>query len=330
MAIGWIAFSGCSAAGSLPSASAAIAGAATRNDIPARLQWNANFGYCGETSLISAGLYYGQWASQYAVRAIASDGIPQNQRGSQLLLGVNAEKAAVAMHLSSATWKAPSSSPPAFLAWVEANVALHRPVVIGIYTNEYRFYGKTNPQAGDSAYDHIVPVVAAGGGSLTFSDNGLWGRPRPYWFAYPYSSFARTRAQANAPTAPQYSLPAGVGDYGIAILGVNDPAGETVPVRLATNVDYEKPEITDDSSVRPKAMPLVLTVTVSGLKAGTPYTLYRYDRFADVPDARFNANAARASKRWAIRLSAGSSFIVRERIMSDRVAVYRAVPSSAP
>lgn len=334
MALGFIALSGCSALGNLPSTLAPGArvndSVSVRNDIPARLQWNANFGYCGETSFISAGLYYGQWASQYEVRAIASDGIPQNEQKSQLLLGVNAMHAAKVMHLTIVRWNDASAAPRSFLEWVEQNVALHRPVILGVYTNEYKFYRNRNPNAGDSSYDHIVPVVAAGGGSVTFSDNGLWGPPRPYFFTYPYSSFARTRAQANARSAPQYSLPAGVRDYGVAVVGISDPRHETLPVRVATNVNYEKPKMRNHSSVRPKAMPIVLTVTVSGLKPGAGYELYRYDSFSAVPDERFNANAARASKHWTIRLRSGSSFVVRERIMSGRVAVYRAVPSSGP
>lgn len=323
---------GCGAPEGVPSVLTAGAGvaAAVRNDIPPRLQWNANFGYCGETSFISAGLYYGQWASQYEVRAIASDGTPQNRQNSQLLLGSNAEHAARVMHLETVKWNGASASPQSFLGWIAQNVAQERPVIIGVYTNEYRFYGHTNPQAGDPTYDHIVPVVAAGNGRLTFSDNGLWGPPRPYLFTYPYSAFARTRAQANARSAPQYSLPAGVRDYGIAVTGIADPSRETVPVRVATNVNYEKPKMRNHSTVRPKPMPLVLTVTVSGLTPGTNYTLYRYDRFSDVPDTRFNANSAHASKHWAIRPASGSSFVVTERIMSDQVAVYRAVPSSGP
>lgn len=333
-AIGAVLLSACSPAGSLPtavSASAhAVAAVVVHNDIPPRLQWNANFGYCGETSFISAGLYYGQWASQYEVRAIASGGTPQNRQNSQLLLGGNATHAAQVMHLSLVKWNAMSASPASYLAWVERNVALHRPVIVGVYTNEYKFYGKTNPQAGDPAYDHIVPVVGAGNGRVTFSDNGLWGPPRPYLFTYSYSAFSRTRSQANARSAPQYSLPAGVRDYAVAIVGVTDPAHETLPVRVATSVNYEKPKMKNHSAERPKPMPLVLTVTVSGLRQGTAYRLYRYDRFSDVPDERFNANAKHASKHWSIRLAAGSSFTVKENIMSDQVAVYRAVPSSGP
>jgi hypothetical protein len=48
------------------------------NDIPPRLQWNHNAGYCGEVSLISAGLYYGQYISQYDARSDLDIHIPYN------------------------------------------------------------------------------------------------------------------------------------------------------------------------------------------------------------------------------------------------------------
>ncbi|MFZ8911013.1 MAG: hypothetical protein ACO20A_10210, partial [Candidatus Nanopelagicales bacterium] len=37
-----------------------------------RLQWNANGGYCGEVSFISAGMRYGQYTSQWTARSLAS------------------------------------------------------------------------------------------------------------------------------------------------------------------------------------------------------------------------------------------------------------------
>jgi hypothetical protein len=70
------------------------------NPIPPRLQWNENYGYCGEVSLISAGLYYGQYISQYDARALASPGVPENDFNSQLMLGINDQIAAAAMHLN--------------------------------------------------------------------------------------------------------------------------------------------------------------------------------------------------------------------------------------
>jgi hypothetical protein len=307
--------------------------AAAGLSIPPRLQWMANYGYCGETSLISAGLYYGQYVSQYTARAIASAGTPQNRRGSQLLLGVNDTSAAKKMHLNAVEWNtAAERSTRAFLAWVKANVTLGYPVTIGVYTNEYLFYGKTNPRAGDPSYDHIVPVTGAANDALTFSDNGLWsptGDPK-YSFTYPFDSFARTRQEANAKNAPVYSIANDGRNYGIAITGVTDLSHETLPVRLATDVNYERPGIRNGSSTRPTPMPLLLTITVSNLQPGTKYVLYRYNRFADVPDDRFNAQASKAAQRLPFQISAGASFATTQRIMSDRVAVYRAVAASAP
>lgn len=75
------------------------------NDIPPRLQWEANYGYCGEVSFINAGLYYGQYVSQYDARAIASKNRGQSLEESQLLIGVNDLHAAEQMHLKAEPWK---------------------------------------------------------------------------------------------------------------------------------------------------------------------------------------------------------------------------------
>ena len=117
-----------------------------------RFQWQANFGYCGETALISAGLYYGQYVSQYDARAYASKNKNQNERASQLLLGVNETTAANAMHLNIEKWK--GSGANNFLAWVKKNIIRKHPVVIGVYQNMSLF-----EDLGDAEYDHIVPIT---------------------------------------------------------------------------------------------------------------------------------------------------------------------------
>jgi hypothetical protein len=302
-------------------------------DIPPRLQWNANFGYCGETSLISAGLYYGQYISQYTARAVASDRTPQYRQDSQLLLGVNDRHAAIKMHLASIVWKTASErSTDQFLRWVQRNIERGYPVTIGVYTNEYRFYGKTAPRAGDPSYDHIVPVTSVSSDALTFSDNGLWnpsGKPR-YTFGYGFGAFQRTRVQANAPGAPVYSVASDGRNYGIAISGVADANHDTLPVRLSTSVNWERPSIRNGTSVRPRPMRLTLTITVSNLTPGVAYRLYRYDSLDRIPDARFNANASKASQSWRVRIVSGTTYTMTEAIMSDEVAAYRAVRTSAP
>jgi hypothetical protein len=312
------------------------------NNIPPRLQWNANQGYCGEVALISAGLYYGQYMSQYTARAIALKNKPQTS--GQLLLGVNAKYAASKMHLKSIQWKtAKEKNTNEFLAWVKHNVAKGYPVIIGIYTNEYLFYGKQNPDAGDPLYDHIVPVFGFsskfplnskyhGKDIIYFSDNGLWSNPKnpPFLFHYTCNNFQANRQQANAKNGSIYSLADGGINYGIAITGVIDFNNDTLPVRVQTNVNYQKPSIKNHSNHEPSAMPLVLKITVSNLKPCVLYNLYKYNNIGSVPNSRFNANASSAIRKWPIKINSGSSITIIDNINSNDVAIYRAVKATAP
>ena len=133
-----------------------VTGATHKNKITLpispRFQWQANFGYCGETALISAGLYYGQYVSQYDARAYASKNQNQNERASQLLIGINENTAANVMHLDIEKWN--NFRADNFLAWVKKNIIQKHPVVIGIYQNMSLF-----EEVGDAEYDHIVPII---------------------------------------------------------------------------------------------------------------------------------------------------------------------------
>lgn len=316
------------------------------NNIPPRLEWNENFGYCGEVSLISAGLYYGQYASQYTVRAIASQNTPQYKAKSQLLLGVNDLYAAEQMHLSAIGWDtSDEKNTPQFLSWVKKNVLKGYPVAIGVYTNEYLFYGKTNPKAGDPDYDHIVPVIGIGSNHtlqhsdtyyrddiIYFSDNGLWGKRKnpPFRFSYPFGIFQANRKQANAKNGSIYSLPNTARNYGIAIKGVLDINGDTLPVRVDTNLNYEIPEIENGSNTPPDPMPLLLTITVSNLEPGVLYNLYRYNDFDLVPNSNFNGLATHANQGWQFQIQSGTTYVMTENIQSNEIAVYRAVKATAP
>jgi hypothetical protein len=316
------------------------------NSLPPRIQWNANYGYCGEVSFISAGLYYGQYISQYNARALASDNARQSLSSSQLLLGVNDVAAAKAMHLVTTSFNTTTqTSTGAFLTWLKSNVNAGYPVVIGVFMNQSRFYGTMNFNAGDTEYDHIVAVTGITSSRpltgpatyytddiLTFNDNGLWtganGQPQNT-FSYTFGTFATTRQKANAKTAAVYSLKNGA-DYGIAITGIIDLSHETVPVRLTTSVNAERPVMVDGSNTRPAAKPVTLTITVSSLRPGTTYNLYRYNSMAAVPDSKINANAAKAAQRWAITIPFGSTYTMTQTINSSEIAVYRAVPVGAP
>jgi hypothetical protein len=315
------------------------------NPIPPRLQWNENNGYCGETAFISAGLYYGQYLSQYDARAIASNDTPQYETDAQLLLGVNDQYAATQMRLTSSEWTpGTGSTTDDFLAWVKGEVIQGYPVAIGVYENQSLFYNTTKPNAGDPKYDHIVivtgvtshhpltlPATYYADDELKFSDNGLWtgttGTKPQYVFDYPFGTFQATRQAANTPTGNVYSLADTVRNYGIAITGIADPDHQTVPVRVATSVNDETPQIGHQSNTRPAPMPLTLTVTVSGLHPGTTYNLYRYDDASKVPTTAFNEHAADAS--WTTQFTAtAASHTITQSVDSDDQVIYRAVPAS--
>ncbi|MDD2769094.1 MAG: hypothetical protein PHT19_10180, partial [Methylococcus sp.] len=123
--------------------------------IPPRLQWDGNYGYCGETSLISAGLHFGQYASQYTVRALASPGIPQNIQASQLLLGVNAGAAARRMRLKTSEFYWPTQrNTRSFTDWVKSRTLKGQIVIIGLFNNGILLGEWSGRDGGDAEYDH--------------------------------------------------------------------------------------------------------------------------------------------------------------------------------
>lgn len=308
-----------------------------RNDVPARLQWFSNSGYCGETSLISAGLYYGQYLSQFDVRAVASkDG---SQTHDALLIGVNDAKAAQKMHLAYEEWDTDSQeNTDQFLIWLKQKIVAGNPVAVGVFANQFLFDMNTDPTAGDPDYDHIVSAMYLESSHplsdpsyypddvLGFNDNGYWENQNTpvYFFSYGFETFPADRMAANSPAGPVYSLSNDGSNYGIAITGVKDLYGETFPVRVETNVNYEKPPIAEGSNTRPAPTLLNLTVTVSNLEPDTSYVLYRYNNLASVPESNFNDHASAASEKWTFTPS-GTTYIHMETIQSNESAIYRCV-----
>ena len=328
--------------------------------IPPRHQWNGNYGYCGETAFISAGLYYGQYVSQYTARAAATPGVNQSDVSSQLLISVNDLTAAANMHLNAVEWNGQSNTLTTnqYLAWIKGYVLAGYPVIIGVYVNLYESGG--NPSAGFSSYDHIVPVNGIASNHplvqgfdqtyyaddiLQLSDNSgnhnvnypnqVNGPPvaAAYLFQYGFDKLQMTRVQANSSTAPPYSLAlhsnGGNQNAAVAITGVIDLNKETVPVRLATDLNYENPAITNGSNTAPTAAPLTLTATVYGLTAGVNYNVYQYNSLTSIPNSAFNANASAAFQTFTFTATNSTYVLPAIRIMSNQVAAFRAVPASA-
>jgi hypothetical protein len=314
--------------------------------IPPRDQWEGNGGYCGETALISAGLYYGQYVSQYDARAFASDDMDQSKSASQLLLGPhkNDRHAARKMHLTSQEWGAEAETcTHDFLAWVKRHILNDVPVAIGVYMNKSVFGDDSD---NDPEYDHIVPVIGMESSHpfsdhgyydddvIIFSDNGVYtpdSAPVPYIFKYSFGDFQKSRCDANQASAGVYSLALATPDvknYGIALTGIRTD-GSTLRVQVSTDVNYERPGIADGCGERPAAMRLRLSVAVSGLESGALYKMYRYDSMDRVPNRAFNKHASDALRTWDIRGDTTGTFQIDEEVLSDEVVVYRAVPASA-
>lgn len=304
-------------------------------------------GYCGEVSLIVAGLHYGQYLSQYDSRIASCDN--KSQAKCEMLLGINDEKAATAMHLQSieyGTLKERSSED--FLVWVKQQVLAGYPVVIGVFMNYYEFYHISAANAGDADYDHIVPVIGIRSNhpfdatdtdklkssastyyaddEIIFSDNGLYGLPSnpPYIFNYTFASFQKSRADANKKGGDIYSLPNTASNYGIVITGLMDDNKETFPVRVDTNVNYEKPEIVEGDTTRPKPMEIILTVTVSGLTPNQSYSLYRYNDLSKIPTNSFTKQAANAYESWKFTATS-TTYTMTKTIQSNEIVAFRCV-----
>lgn len=308
------------------------------NAVPSRLHWQNNAGYDGETALISAGLYYGQYVSQYDVRALITPG--GDQIGGKLTIGENGGSAAQQLHLRYEEWNNLGDSLQ-FLAWMKQKLAGGIPVVFGVYANRTLF----GPGPMDHAdYDHIVcartilsrfPISHPASyptDQIGFTDAGLF-RPEKtndYNFHYNIARFQSSRSDADIPTSLVYSLPSDAPNYGIAILGVADLNGDTLPVKLEANPNNETPSIDPNSNMRPASMPLELTITISNLEPGVTYNLYRYNQLASVPESQFNANEAQAFQKSPFSIVSGTTYTMSSLIQTDEVAVYRCVKASAP
>lgn len=313
-----------------------------------RFQWNANYGYCGETAFISAGMRFGQYTSQWTARDLASPGVDQWKAGTQLLLGHNALTAAKAMKLDAREFdSADQVSVPQYLGWVKKRFLAGDVVIIGVLNNT-KILGEWPEDKGDPSYDHIVPVFGIGSGSpmkdsgyhptdsITISDNGLHniGPNIPYLYTYEFATFPRTRAEANAIGGPVYALRDRPKNFASAVSGVLDPEGVTIPVRLTSDANGEG--VQNGSGPNqvmkrpPAATPITLTAKVHLPDRSKAYRVYLYDNFSDVPQRGFNAKAGRAVSVWTIPAGGPSVWTVTIQAMSSDTRVFRAVPVSAP
>lgn len=327
------------------SSAAPVSGYEWRLDIPARFQVENNYGYCGEVSFIEAGLYYGQYFSQYDMRKLSAAASRvttniQSDQNSQLLLGVNDAQVASAIKLNYALYASgndcSSGHSSRGLAWIKSQVQMGFPTVIGVYYNGASY----------SDYDHIVTVTQVNSAFndtayyasdiLKLEDHGAWPNvvltptTSQYFFSFPFGSFQGTRNQANSGNQA-YFLPSSTSTctYAISLTGPVDNSSpkQLVPVRLATSINYEN-EIADGSNTIPAPLAVTLTITVGNsanpLIVGRSYTVYKYTSETVVPTRNFHFFAASASSKTVFTATTGT-YTYTENIMSSNKVIYRAL-----
>lgn len=216
-----------------------------QSDMPVRLQWEANAGYCGETAFIAAGMSVGQYTSQWTARSLAAPGVAHTNPDSQLLLetpraGSSWDRAARAMRLQAVAFPSDTErSSHDFMVWVKQRFLSGGRVIIGVFNNT-DILGESLSTA-DATYDHIVPVMGVtskaplragdttyrADDQITIGDNGLFtpfssgtnsgagntnDNPRgSTLYTYRFDRFQKSRAEAN--TAPAGCDGTGCSDF---------------------------------------------------------------------------------------------------------------------
>lgn len=289
-------------------------------------QWENNGGYCGEVSMIQAGLNHGQWISQFHARLVCGSGLSQSgpngwckahdnqpHHNAQLLLETpgtsvtgdypyaNAPTCLANARLAATTYPYLSGFKTLnvgmagyqdYLSWIKSEVLAGHQVTIGVLLQ-----GGDDPQ-----YDHIVSVIGIGTNHsptdssyygddvLYFDDHGLYnldgdrpgssnpaipmgaGRDRtrctPYVFGYSFDSLARTRAQANQPSAQAYSIVI-PGVFPTETINGGDGEGSSVTI-TGHNYGFSVSGAIDTSAGGPYLVPIKVTIPKATITHGKP------------------------------------------------------------
>lgn len=251
-----------------------------------RLQFDNNDGYCGETSLMMAGLKFGQYTSQYDTRQIVNPTTPieQAQWHQYLILSGqetdNSVIAAKGMHLNYDTYNAVGTAHSStatvqdYLVWCKKMMRRGAAVTVTVYNK-----GQPVSKRGFD-YDHIVSISSW---TSAFDDDtyhpedvivladhyglnrGLGGPgcltedclepnigPDFGLITYTAGTIFGTREQSYAVGAPTWMIPSDKDNFSIAHTGVKVASGEQLlPVRITTSVYFEKPEVIEGIITEP-------------------------------------------------------------------------------
>ncbi|UJR17106.1 hypothetical protein I4U23_004002 [Adineta vaga] len=246
-----------------------------RLNIPPRLQWDNDNGFCAETAIQSIGLYYGAWISQKLIRII--------NNGEYLLQKTSIDDCRDPLHTLSVLhfiyneWDWVNSSQPqfrSFCRWMKRSILYGHPVIFGVCLEG----------AGFEEYDHIVPAVG-----IRYENEDEYDSKDEliYYDLFDKNEmkrcmneeeFGSTKKSICDKDYAEYGcIPLNI-DYGIAITGIVDEDQVTVPVHLSVSACEEpNPDFNEDP------IEMIGIVKMTNLVVGNAYVLLRYSSYEHVP-----------------------------------------------
>lgn len=275
-------------------------------NIPARLQWDNDGGYCGETSIQMIGLYYGNYISQNSCRMIA---------GGEVLIGNdNGEVALDKMAFNYEAWDYTKAAPQYqnYLVWLKKQLYRSHPVIITVFVD-----GETNTD-----YDHIIPAI----GFSAIDTNSFNNMDQldfhscydPAFFTRTFQSIWDTRSMAGNGATNTYCIPRDV-DYAVAVTGIKDIDHVTKPVQLTIN-RWDEPNV----SIGESPATITATIKIDSLIIGESYALLRYNTFSSVPSSHFSEAGTSSTQYFT---ATATQQIFTASFASNSCAFYRCVPT---
>jgi hypothetical protein len=280
-------------------------------------QWNTAGGFCGAFSVQHGALAFGAWISQDLVRKANRDqDIPHHMHGDPTVgyevMPSNVEYTAQKLRLRYSLWDSSQPSPqaPAYKRWLKAHLAAGHPIAwFPICKGDSHVcYPDSCPNGG--ACDHVEPMFGL------FSNHAL-DDPTVYdddWVLHasdqdlmPYYRPLNSLDDSLAMNGNCKNAGAGFGKnemypcfdasvtYGLAVLGLDvngTKQSPLFPVSVSTPGSAGEPNVRAGQP----AVPLLATLTVTGLTSGSSYVLYRYNGTALLPQGPpFSAGAESAT-----------------------------------
>lgn len=266
----------------------------------AGVQWESSGGFCGAFSTQHAALAFGAWISQdYVRRANRDQPGPHHMHGDPTVgyevMPSNVAYTATHLRLNFDEWDytQPSPQAPAYKKWLKSHLVKGHPVVwFPICKGDpHQCYPDSCPNGGSC--DHVEPMVGIFSNHslddptvydddwiLHFSDQDLMPYYRPINSLEDSLDMNGNCADAVPGFGHNEMYPCFDQDvtYGLAVTGLN-VTGPLLPVSLFTTGAQGEPNVREGQP----SVPLTGKVTVSGLKSGSSYVLYRYNGTDTLP-----------------------------------------------